>query len=617
MALDAYQYWLKELRAEEKAHKKFRARARKCVNRYKAESDKEESTAKSSFNIFWSNVEVLHSAVLSNTPKPDVAQRWKTSDPASREVSQLLENAIAFSIDNYDFDAELSPSVDDYLIAGLGQVRVHYKPYFEKSGVDKIPVTEAIDDLGEVYEYRSDDGKSFDITQVLSDPDIGHYTEGDPIEEKVYEETDCEDIPWSRFRWQPCKAWADCNWAAIDHYMTKSDLKEQFEIDEGSLNLIPATYRSEDGDGSAGKNSGVDDGKSRTLVHEIFDKKRRKIVFIVQGYDTPLKSKSNPEGDDPLKLSGFYPFPQPLMATTLSEKFIPIPDFVFYQDQADEIDRLSDRIEKLTEELKYRGVYDSSFEELGGITSAADGEFVPVAEFTKRFEGNIGLDAAIKTMPLDELMTVITALIAARDQAKQVVYEITGIADIVRGSTKASETLGAQQLKGQFANMRLARRQKGVARFVRDVFRIKAEIVAEHFDPETLELMTGVTVTPEMMQIMRSDVLRAYKIDVESDSTVIADAAEEQKNRTEALTAITALWEKLAPAVQSGMMPIEVAKELMLFGVRGYKGGRQLEEIIEKLTAPGNGAAPGNPPMGGAQAGNNVLPMRNVGGMPV
>lgn len=612
MALDAYQYWLKELKAEEHAHGKWRKRARKCVDRYQMESDKADEH-KATFNIFWSNVEVLHSAVLSNTPKPDVAQRWKTKDDTARGVSMLLENGLSFAIDNYDFDAELKPVIDDYLITGMGQARVHYRAYFEETGREKIAVTEMRNDLGEVFEYRGVDGRSFDITQVKSDPDVGVYVDGDPIDEKVYEEVDCEAIPWSRFRWQPCKAWKDCQWAAVDHYMTKSELKEKFIFAEGEINLVPSGHKTE------GEDTDVlpDDEKTRSLVHEIFDRKRRKIVFIVKGYQQPLKSKENPDGDDPLMLSGFFPFPQPLLATTLSEKLIPIPDFVFYQDQADEIDRLSERIEKLTEEIKYRGVYDSSFEELSGITTAGDGEFVPVAEFTKRFPDARGLDSAIKTMPLDELMRVVTALITARDQAKQVVYEITGIADIVRGSTKATETLGAQQLKGQYANMRIARRQKAVAAFIRDIFRIKAEIIAEHFEPETLSLMTGIEVTPEMQSILKSDILRAYKVDVESDSTVVADAAEEQKNRTEVVTAVTAAFKELAPMVQTGALPLDVAKQLILFAVRGFKSGRQIEEVIDKIAAPDNGPMPGNPPMGGAQAGNNVLPMRNAGGMPI
>jgi hypothetical protein len=38
-------------------------------------------------------------------------------------------------------------------------------------------------------------------------------------------------------------------------------------------------------------------------------------------------------------------------------------------------------------------------------------------------------------------------LYKARDIVKKEIYEITGFSDIVRGQSKASETLGAQQIK--------------------------------------------------------------------------------------------------------------------------------------------------------------------------
>jgi hypothetical protein len=53
--------------------------------------------------------------------------------------------------------------------------------------------------------------------------------------------------------------------------------------------------------------------------------------------------------DDPLGLEGFFPCPKPLYATTTSDTLVPVPDFVLYQDQAMELDILSDRIDGLGE----------------------------------------------------------------------------------------------------------------------------------------------------------------------------------------------------------------------------------------------------------------------------
>jgi hypothetical protein len=48
--------------------------------------------------------------------------------------------------------------------------------------------------------------------------------------------------------------------------------------------------------------------------------------------------------DDPLKLEGFFPCPPPLNATIAQGSTIPVPDYVLYQDQAEELDDLTGRI---------------------------------------------------------------------------------------------------------------------------------------------------------------------------------------------------------------------------------------------------------------------------------
>jgi hypothetical protein len=116
-----------------------------------------------------------------------------------------------------------------------------------------------------------------------------------------------------------------------------------------------------------------------------------------------------------------------------------------------------------------------------------------------------------------------------RDMLVQAIYEVTGIADIMRGSSDPNETLGAQQLKAQFGSSRMKRRQRAIQKWIRDIYKIKAEIIAEHFEPQVLQDMTGDEITPEIMQLLRSDKLRSYRIDIETDSTIFEDAEGEKK----------------------------------------------------------------------------------------
>ena len=125
---DVVSKWLKELDAEEKTHKDYRRRAKEIVDRYRDEKERQDSR----FNILWSNTETLHSAVYSNTPKPDVRRRFLDADPVAKNISEMLERALSYGLDMYDFDGTADASVDDWLVAGLGQVRIRYLPYFEK-----------------------------------------------------------------------------------------------------------------------------------------------------------------------------------------------------------------------------------------------------------------------------------------------------------------------------------------------------------------------------------------------------------------------------------------------------------------------------------------------------
>ena len=567
MTMD-YDGWIKELDAEESAHKEYRKRAQKVVDRYQDEEDRKETK----FNILWSNTEVLQSVLYAKTPIPDIRRRFTDRDPDGKKAAQIAERAVSYCMDNYDFDGMVSTCLSDYLVPGLGQVWLRYKPYFELGEPKRVALDVREDGFDEQYQMTyaafNGDQRVLDYEQ----DEEGIFTLGDPEEELIDEEIDVEPVNWKRFRYQPCARWEDADWACIEHYPTKEELDEMGYEPE-VVRLIPLGFTDQ------GEKAEVEDDKKRARIFEIFDKKNRKNIEIAEGYDKILK-----EEDDPLQLAGYYPFPKPLMATLMNGKFVPIPDYIFYQDQAAELDKVTGRIEALTEQLKVRGVYDASFSALSQIENADDGEYIPVDDFASRFNGTQGdLLKVVATMPIEEVQRVLVGLYQSRDEIKQTIYEITGIADIMRGATKASETLGAQQLKTQFGSMRVSKRQRMVATFIRDIIRIKVEMIVENFQPETIQAMTGMELTPEVYQILTSDMMRAYRIDIETDSTIADDAVQEKQQRIELVTAVTTYVEKVGPMVQAGLMPANVAKELLGFAVRAFKIGRTLEETLEEM----------------------------------
>ena len=56
-----------------------------------------------------------------------------------------------------------------------------------------------------------------------------------------------------------------------------------------------------------------------------------------------------------MDLEGFFPWPRPLFATMTNESLQPVPDFYYYQDQADELDKVTNRLARVMDAMKVVG----------------------------------------------------------------------------------------------------------------------------------------------------------------------------------------------------------------------------------------------------------------------
>ena len=177
------------------------------------------------------------------------------------------------------------------------------------------------------------------------------------------------------------------------------------------------------------------------------------------------------------------------MKTTTSLQ--PIPEYCMYQDQAEELDLITTRISRLVDALKRRGIYDASAEgsdnQLSQLADAADNQFLPYKNFSVLLEKG-GLANVFMTEDLKPIIEVLDKLQQHRITLVQTIYEITGITDIIRGASNPNETATARQ-GSRFPS---TEGQKRIQTFIRDLFRIKAEIMAEHFTREQLQEMTSI-----------------------------------------------------------------------------------------------------------------------------
>jgi hypothetical protein len=96
---------------------------------------------------------------------------------------------------------------------------------------------------------------------------------------------------------------------------------------------------------------------------------------------------------------------------------------------------------------------------------------------------------------------------------------------------------------------------------------------------------------------LRNDLKRKITISIETQSTILADEQADKEARIEFLTAFAKFVEMLLPLAATGQFPMKTAKELLLFGVRGFPKSRTLESLIAELPdeLPQQGPPPEEP----------------------
>jgi hypothetical protein len=554
---DAGPYWHDQIETAIKIFDKWEKRGQKVVKRYRDERDAIEMP-RMKFNILWSNIQVLFPALYGRQAKPEVSRRYMDQDPVGRLASTMLERVMEYETTQFgDFDAAMSGAVQDRLLPGRGTAWIRYEPVIVNDRPESV------------------EGEEQDESQVYN-------TVEDPTERIDAAHSPIDYVYWADFLHSPARTWDEVWWVARAVYMTKDEGVERFGDVFKNVSL---TSSNTDMDGKNPMTAKMTYDK-KAMVYEIWNKRTAKVCWIAKGYPQALD-----ERDDPLELDEFFPCPKPLMATTTTGSMIPVPDFCEYEDQAQELDNLTQRIYLLTKACKAVGVFNAEFKELGRLFSEGiDNKLFPVTAWAAMSEKG-GLKGAIDMMDTSQIIITLRELYAAREQVKQSIYEIMGISDILRGSSKAQETLGAQQLKANFGSLRLKSSQGDVARFATDIFKLKAQVICKFYPPELIVEMSGVMNTPDgqdpqmlqaALQMLSDSTIRDFHIAVEADSLAQIDEQAEKQGAQEAIGAIGAFLREAIPMVTQAPETLPMVSEMLLFLVRRFRAGRGLESAVEK-----------------------------------
>jgi hypothetical protein len=571
-ALTGVQKWLNVISQYDNEFKKWEARTQKIVKRYRDDNRNQNTNETAKFNILWSNVQTLIPAVYARLPKADVSRRFGDNDPVARVASQLIERALDFEIEHYtDFRSTMKHAVEDRFLGGRGVAWVRYEPHVRAQDIpeDGLQVTEDVDEVDSTGQQVK--------TAMTLDGAMGEEIE--PQEEIEYECAPTDYVHWKDFGHSVARTWEEVTsvWRWV--YMTQDSLIERFG--EEMAKSIPLDAGPETNKQYSTQSKDF----TRAKICEIWDKESGKVYWISKSCPNILD-----ERDDPLELENFFPCAKPLYATMTSDTLVPVPDFVLYQDQATDLDILTDRIDGLVKALRVRGVYDASQPTLQRLLTEGDNNTLIPVDKWMAFSEKGGLKGSIDLLPIDVLAATLMQCYRAMNEIKNQIYEITGISDIIRGQGQASETATAQQIKGQYAGLRLRSMQEDVALFASELFQLKAQVICTKFQPTTILMYAAAqgmqpadqALIPQALQLIQDKPLRSFRIQVDSDSLVQIDENQNKRERVEFLQAMGGFLTQALPMGQQAPELVPMLIELVKFGVAAYKKAAPIEGTIDQ-----------------------------------
>jgi len=441
--------------------------------------------------------------------------------------------------------------------------------------------------------------------------------------------------------WGKATRWSKVPWVAFKIPLSKDQMFKQFDInlEDQQAGYVPS--------------SEADDERDNCCVYEIWDKASRKVYFVSEEWRDKLLRVS----DDPLGLEGFFPTPGLLLMTAKPGKLSPVPLYNYYRNQAEELNRVTVRLNKVLSAIRVRGAYNGLLgQDLARILSSdeLENELIPAGEAGLLAQSG-GFDKHIWLLPIEKLITVAQELYKAREAIKQVIYEITGISDIIRGSSVASETATAQDLKNKWGTVRLRRMQTIVADYARDLFRLTVDCGSDHITPDRWKEIIQMDIpteaekqvaqqtvaylqmaqaqqspqmpqpqmpgqppqpqappnpqllaaqktlaSPSMEQLLGAiakDLHRTFVVNIQTSSTVDLDTAQDKAEVGEFMNAMGQLLAGLQPLALMGPSGVEAMKAILVAVCQRYKFGIDLSDVIQAIQPPPPPPPEPGPPM--------------------
>ena len=538
-----YKYWLSELKASDKLLENFHKDGSKVVDRFKGGAGRtrlHDGTRAGGFNLnlFHSNVVTLQSMLYGNLPKVTVKRRNSdTNDDVGRVASMILQRLLNNDVQDNgkEYNSVLRAVLQDRLLPGLGVARVRFNFNPDAPGSEEAPT--------DYYHWR--------------------------------------DV---RYGW--ARTFSDIPWVGFRSYLNKDQAGARFGEEVAKLLTYETESTAADKNEEAIRGDDTDSAWKKTQIWEIWDKPTRKVVWISPGYDKVLDTK-----DDPLGLAGFFPNPPFLLANPTTTLYVPVSDFYLAQDLYNEIDVLQTRISILTEAVKVVGVYNREAEGIQRMfNEGVDNDLIPVDNWAL-FDEKGRIAGQIDWVPIKDVSETIERLRKIQNDTIGLLQQVTGMSDIMRGELGGQyEGVGQSELKAKFGSVRVQALQDEFANFASDLLQLKAEVIGNHFDAETIAKYANVEgifpadqqLVPAAIELIKNPSEARMRVSVSPESVAMVDYAQLKQERTEYITALATFLQSSGPIMEQEPAAKPFLLQLLQWGLAGFKGADEIEGVLDQ-----------------------------------
>lgn len=548
------QSWLIKLAKAEKEAKEWATEcdeswreylAKNARNQYFRSLEKNEER----FNLHWSNIQTQCPLLYSKTPVVICNRAFDNSDPVARVASMLIERLATQMIREPSFDNKMKEAAKEFLLTSRVSLKVKYDATFEKYEVDEG--------------FQEDDSANENpIEEVLERECISVVNLSYKDILFTYGLADEDKITWKAFRL----------------LMSKQEAYDLFGDIAKELNY--SSKREKDYEGTEEEVT-----SELACIWEIWDKRTKKVYYV---------SKTSRKDflkviEDPYDLADFFPDTPFLFSTKAHDSLFPVPDFTETYDLYSTLHVLYKRIKGLIRAIRARGIYDKSVDDLVMLISeAVQDEFIGVDMGAVASKG--GLANVVQFFPTDTLAKSLTETFQTFLAFQDLVYNVQGISDIMRGASDPETTASAEKIKQRFASIRFSLKQKGFQELVKQAIQKMVDLALYRFSGDTLYRMMGVAFldqldqqyVPAAIELLKSDRDRMFRIDIETDSTILFKEEEEKQLKLEMLNAIGGFLQNAASLIQAQPLMAPAIISLLLSTVRSFRFSKDSEAEIEQ-----------------------------------